>query len=322
MDAGVEVKVEPYDGTYVCLMCGDSVRGMAALTCSVCSSNPWHRPGTACNPHPKYAEVCPTCGRQTVEAWRGGASAGTGAPGVRMDLTGPEAWEGGGEGGAMLTGNGARGDAAPAVGGAMVAEAVGQGVRGGSADAGDGRSDKGKEIANNEGAVDDGGEGAGTSAGAGAVGGGGGKGKERADDGSVQARRGSHSGEGSGGEGRWGHCPGGAGGSRKRAAPDGDEGGSSGWKKRALAGKPGKCEHNRRRSQCRECGGSSICQHNRRRSECKECGGGSICEHLRIRSQCRDCGGGSICQHNRIRSRCKTCQADKDESMPPDLEEL
>ena len=169
MDARIEVKVEPYDGTYVCLMCGDSVRGMAALTCSVCSSNPWHQPGTACNPHPKYAEVCPTCGRQTVEAWRGGASAGTGAPGVMMDLTGPEAWEGGGEGGTMLTGNGARGDAAPAVGGAMVAEAVGQGVRGGSADAGDGRSDKGKEIANNEGAVDDGGEGAGTSAGAGAV---------------------------------------------------------------------------------------------------------------------------------------------------------
>ena len=111
MDAGIEIKVEPYDGTYVCLMCGDSVRGMAALTCSVCSSNPWHRPGTACNPHPKYAEVCPTCGRQTVEAWRGGASAGTGTPDVRMDLTGPEAWEGGchrgGEEGAMLTGNGA-----------------------------------------------------------------------------------------------------------------------------------------------------------------------------------------------------------------------
>ena len=249
MDAGVEIKVEPYDGTYVCLMCGDSVRGMAALTCSVCSSNPWHQPGTACNPHPKYAEVCPTCGRQTVEAWRGGASAGTGAPGVRMDLTGPEAWEGGGEGGAMLTGNGARGDAAPAVGSAVVAAA--------------------------------------TSAGAGAVGGGGGKGKERADDGSVQARRGSHSGEGSGGEGRWGHCPGGAGGSRKRAAPDGDEGGSSGWKKRALAGKPGKCEHNRRRSRCKECGGASICQHLRQRIRCKECGGTSICQHNRERSRCK-----------------------------------
>ena len=31
---------------------------------------------------------------------------------------------------------------------------------------------------------------------------------------------------------------------------------------------------------------------------------------------------GGICQHNRIRSKCKTCKADKDESMPPDLEEL
>ena len=68
---------------------GDSARGIAALTCSLCSSNPWHRPGTACFPQPKYAEVCPmhpTCSWQTVEAWRDGASAGTAAPSVRMDL--------------------------------------------------------------------------------------------------------------------------------------------------------------------------------------------------------------------------------------------
>ena len=31
---------------------------------------------------------------------------------------------------------------------------------------------------------------------------------------------------------------------------------------------------------------------------------------------------GEICQHNRQRSRCKSCIADKDDSMPPDLEEL
>ena len=36
----------------------------------------------------------------------------------------------------------------------------------------------------------------------------------------------------------------------------------------------------------------------------------------------RERGGGSICQHNRIRSKCETCKADKDESMPPGLEEL
>jgi hypothetical protein len=33
------------------------------------------------------------------------------------------------------------------------------------------------------------------------------------------------------------------------------------------------CEHGRRRSQCKECGGGSICEHGRRRSDCKECGG-------------------------------------------------
>ena len=27
LNAGIEVKVEDYDGTYVCLFCGESVRG-------------------------------------------------------------------------------------------------------------------------------------------------------------------------------------------------------------------------------------------------------------------------------------------------------
>ena len=34
MDAGIEVKVEDYDGTYVCLVCGESVRGQPAVKCS------------------------------------------------------------------------------------------------------------------------------------------------------------------------------------------------------------------------------------------------------------------------------------------------
>ena len=34
-----------------------------------------------------------------------------------------------------------------------------------------------------------------------------------------------------------------------------------------------KCPHNRRKSICKECGGSSICLHNRIQSQCKECGG-------------------------------------------------
>ena len=34
-----------------------------------------------------------------------------------------------------------------------------------------------------------------------------------------------------------------------------------------------------------------LCEHNRRKSRCRECGGSEICEHNRIRSQCRECGG-------------------------------
>ncbi len=69
-----------------------------------------------------------------------------------------------------------------------------------------------------------------------------------------------------------------------------------------------KCEHNRIRNTCKECGGISICEHNKQKSNCKECCGGSICEHNRRRNNCKECKGGSICEHNRIRSRCKECK--------------
>ena len=42
MSAGIEVKVEDYDGTYACAFCSESVRGQPALKCSRCSSNPVH----------------------------------------------------------------------------------------------------------------------------------------------------------------------------------------------------------------------------------------------------------------------------------------
>ena len=61
------------------------------------------------------------------------------------------------------------------------------------------------------------------------------------------------------------------------------------------------CEHGRRRSHCKECGGSQICEHGRQRSKCKECGGSHICEHGRERSQCKECGGSQICEHGRQR---------------------
>lgn len=68
-----------------------------------------------------------------------------------------------------------------------------------------------------------------------------------------------------------------------------------------------KCEHGRRRSRCKECGGGSICGHGRVRSTCKECDGGSICEHGRRRSICKECDGSQICEHGRERQTCKNC---------------
>ena len=68
-----------------------------------------------------------------------------------------------------------------------------------------------------------------------------------------------------------------------------------------------KCEHGKRKSRCKECGGSEICEHNKRKSRCKECGGSQICEHNKVRSHCKECGGSQICEHNKARSHCKEC---------------
>ena len=150
MDNRIEIKVEtddevePCDGTYACLFCSDSVRGKPALKCWQWNSNPFHR---ACDKHSRYAEVGRTCGRRTVEVWKG-ASAGTAAPSAIIDLTG--AGDGAAEV-ARLTERGAREDAVPAVSGAVAApDGVGQGARGGRADAESGGSGKGKEPAQAE----------------------------------------------------------------------------------------------------------------------------------------------------------------------------
>lgn len=68
------------------------------------------------------------------------------------------------------------------------------------------------------------------------------------------------------------------------------------------------CEHNIVKSTCLKCKGGSICEHNCRRSRCTKCQGGSICKHGRRRSDCKDCGGGSICDHDHLRSTCKGCK--------------
>ena len=67
------------------------------------------------------------------------------------------------------------------------------------------------------------------------------------------------------------------------------------------------CEHNKRRSQCKDCNGGSFCEHNRLRYVCIQCGGNGLCKHNRPRSRCKECNGGSFCEHNKIRSLCKPC---------------
>ena len=91
----------------------------------------------------------------------------------------------------------------------------------------------------------------------------------------------------------------------KVEASDGD-GANKGVKRKRAPYTKGPCEHGvRPRSQCKVC---RKCEHGRRRTNCKECGGGSICEHGRERSKCKECGGSQICEHGRERCKCKECK--------------
>ena len=100
-----------------------------------------------------------------------------------------------------------------------------------------------------------------------------------------------------------------AGSERKPPAVDG--GAHKKSKTKGHTGQPDKspklCPHQRRKRQCKDCGGSAFCQHGRNKSRCKDCGGSALCEHQRIKNQCKDCGGSAFCQHGRNKSRCKDC---------------
>ena len=68
-----------------------------------------------------------------------------------------------------------------------------------------------------------------------------------------------------------------------------EESTTKGTKRKRAPNTKGPCEHGvKRRSKCKVC---SACPHGRRRSRCKECGGSAICEHGRQRFRCKDCRG-------------------------------
>ena len=50
------------------------------------------------------------------------------------------------------------------------------------------------------------------------------------------------------------------------------------------------CPHNKRKSLCSICGGSSICIHKHRKLRCVQCNGSQICPHSKIKDECKRCG--------------------------------
>ena len=66
-------------------------------------------------------------------------------------------------------------------------------------------------------------------------------------------------------------------------------------KKRQTRVRP-RCEHGRRKAQCKACKGIAICEHGRLKAQCNACGGSKICEHGRQKYECKDCGGSGVCE--------------------------
>ena len=64
-----------------------------------------------------------------------------------------------------------------------------------------------------------------------------------------------------------------------------------------------KCEHDRQKSRCKDCGGGSICEHGREKYNCKECGGSRFCEHGRQKSYCKKCGGTQLCKSDNCETK-------------------
>ncbi len=74
--------------------------------------------------------------------------------------------------------------------------------------------------------------------------------------------------------------------------------------------KMSKCEHNKRKSRCFECGGSEICKHNKRKTRCVECDGSEICKHNYQKYNCVECKPELRCQHNYIKYNCIHCNSE------------
>lgn len=70
----------------------------------------------------------------------------------------------------------------------------------------------------------------------------------------------------------------------------------------------GRCEHDKIKKNCAECGGCNVCEHGILKYTCKQCQGTGICEHGRQKANCATCRTGSaFCEHDLYRSVCIKC---------------
>ena len=67
------------------------------------------------------------------------------------------------------------------------------------------------------------------------------------------------------------------------------------------------CEHQRQRSECKDCGGSDLCEHQRQKSKCTECNPDAPCEHNMVAGECWKCEALRICAHGQPRIKCTDC---------------
>ena len=72
-------------------------------------------------------------------------------------------------------------------------------------------------------------------------------------------------------------------------------------------GKIIRCEHGKKKQDCKDCRGSQICMHGKFKRICKDCGGTALCEHGKFKRSCKDCGGAAFCKHGKFKNACKDC---------------
>jgi len=67
------------------------------------------------------------------------------------------------------------------------------------------------------------------------------------------------------------------------------------------------CEHDKRKSDCKQCSPSKFCIHNRMLRQCPICTPSIMCVHSSRRSGCKICSPNILCHHNCLHQICRIC---------------